>query len=48
MSEYLILIYGDEAAMEAGGQQLWDELMAGHNAFTPPPRARIMRRTATS
>jgi hypothetical protein len=33
MSEYLILIYGDEAAMEAGGQQLWDELMAGHNAF---------------
>jgi len=33
MAEYLILIYGDEAAMEAGGQQLWDELMAGHNAF---------------
>ena len=33
MSEYLILIYGDEAAMEAGGQPLWDELMTGHNAF---------------
>src|SRR5881398_795012 len=33
MAEYLILIYGDEAAMEAGGQPLYDELMAGHNAF---------------
>jgi hypothetical protein len=33
MAEYLILIHGDEKAMEAGGQALWDELMAGHNAF---------------
>ena len=33
MAEYLILIYGNEAAMEAAGQELWDELMAGHNAF---------------
>jgi len=33
MAEYLILIYGDEKAHEAGGQALWDELMQGHNAF---------------
>jgi hypothetical protein len=33
MSEYLILIYGDEKAMEAGGEALWKEIHDGHNAF---------------
>jgi hypothetical protein len=33
MAEYLLLIYGDEKAMEAGGQAMWDELMAAHRAF---------------
>jgi hypothetical protein len=33
MAEYLILIYGDEKQIEAGGQGLWDDLMKGHMAF---------------
>ena len=33
MGEYLILIYGDEAKINDGGQAQWDELMQGHNAF---------------
>jgi len=33
MAEYLILIYGDEKAIDAAGQPLWDELMQGHGAF---------------
>jgi len=33
MAQYLILIYGDEKQHEAGGQELWDELMKGHTAF---------------
>ena len=33
MAEYLILIYGDEKAHADGGQELWDQLMQGHNKF---------------
>jgi hypothetical protein len=33
MAQYVILIYGDEKAVNDGGQPLWDELMQGHNAF---------------
>ena len=33
MSEYLLLIYGDERAYAEGGQGLWDEVMKGHNDF---------------
>jgi hypothetical protein len=33
MAEYLVLIYGDEKAIEAAGQPLWDDLMKGHMAF---------------
>ena len=33
MSQYLVLIYGDEQANEAGGQGLWDDTMKGHISF---------------
>jgi hypothetical protein len=33
MAQYLVLIYGNEKAHADGGQQLWDQLMQGHNAF---------------
>lgn len=33
MSQYLILIYGDEAAYASAGQDVLDEVMAGHMAF---------------
>lgn len=33
MAEYLILIYGDEQKHADAGQELWDQLMAGHNKF---------------
>ena len=33
MSEYLVLIYGDEAAAAEAGQGGWDEVMKGHNDF---------------
>jgi hypothetical protein len=33
MAQYLILIYGDEQAIGAAGQPMWDELMQGHMAF---------------
>jgi hypothetical protein len=33
MAQYLVLIYGDQKAMEAGGQGLWDDTMKGHMTF---------------
>jgi hypothetical protein len=33
MSEYLILIYGDETSWAAAADAMTDEVMAGHNAF---------------
>ena len=33
MSQYLVLIYGDEKANEAGGQGVWDDTMKGHMQF---------------
>jgi hypothetical protein len=33
MSQYLILIYGDENGYANAGQEVLDEVMAGHNAF---------------
>ena len=33
MSQYLVLIYGDEAVFEAGGQALQDDVMKGHMTF---------------
>ena len=33
MAQYLAIIYGDEKAIGAAGQPLWDELMVGHTAF---------------
>ena len=33
MSQYLVLIYGDEKALAEGGQGVWDEMMKGHNDF---------------
>ena len=33
MSQYLVLIYGDEKASEEGGQGFWDEMLKGHNDF---------------
>ncbi len=33
MSQYLVLIYGDEKANEAGGQGVWDDTMKGHIQF---------------
>jgi hypothetical protein len=33
MAEYLILIHGDEQKHADGGQELWDQLMQGHNKF---------------
>jgi hypothetical protein len=33
MSQYLVLIYGDEQANEAAGQGQWDDTMKGHMQF---------------
>ena|SRR5436305_8189516 len=33
MAEYLVLIYGDEKAIYAAGQPLWDQLMQEHGKF---------------
>lgn len=33
MSQYLILIYGDEAAYASASQEVSDEITAGHTAF---------------
>ena len=33
MSEYLVLIYGNEKSMEEAGQAGYDAMMAGHAAF---------------
>lgn len=33
MAEYLVLIYGDEKAVDGAGQPLWDQLMREHNKF---------------
>jgi hypothetical protein len=33
MAQYLVLIYGDESAVEAGGEPLFNELMTGHMEF---------------
>lgn len=33
MPEYVVLIYGDEAAIAAGGQPLFQELLEGHQKF---------------
>jgi hypothetical protein len=33
MAGYLVLIYGDEQAIEAGGQALSDQLAAEHGKF---------------
>jgi hypothetical protein len=33
MSQYLILIYDDEAAWENAGEDVGQQIMAGHNAF---------------
>ena len=33
MSEYLVLIYGDEKAFADGGQELQDSVMKGHMTF---------------
>lgn len=33
MSQYLILIYDDEAAWEAGGEEVGARIRAGHTAF---------------
>ena len=33
MSEYLILIYGDEKAYAEAGPELWGQLMEAHNRF---------------
>ncbi len=34
MSEYLLLIYGQEKLFADQGPALWDEVMKGHNAFS--------------
>ena len=33
MSEYLLLIAEEESGYENGGQEVFDKVMAGHNAF---------------
>jgi hypothetical protein len=33
VSQYLVLIYGDEAAVEAAGEPIYNELMTGHQEF---------------
>ena len=33
MAQYLVLIYGDEKAIDGAGQPLWDQLMKEHGAF---------------
>lgn len=33
MPEYVVLIYADEQAIDAGGQPLFDELLEGHTKF---------------
>jgi hypothetical protein len=33
MTQYLVLIYGEEKAYTEGGQGLFDEVMKGHNDF---------------
>ena len=33
MSEYLILIYGEEAGYDSGGQELSEKVMQGHGDF---------------
>ena len=33
MSEYLILIYGDEKASAEAGPEVWDQLLQAHNRF---------------
>ena len=42
MAQYLVLIHGDEQAMVAGGQVLWDEVMKGHNDFGAKHAAKIV------
>ena len=42
MSQYLVLIYGDESAYAEGGQGLWDEVMKGHNDFSEKHGAKII------
>ena len=34
MSEYLLLIAEEESGYENGGQEVYDKVMAGHNAFS--------------
>ena len=33
MAEYLVLIYEDESAMEGAGEEVFKEMMNGHEAF---------------
>jgi hypothetical protein len=33
MGQYLILLYEDEAGYASADKQVWDEIMAGHQAF---------------
>ena len=33
MSEYLILIYEDEGAMASAGEEVFEQVMKGHNEF---------------
>ena len=33
MSEFLVLIYEDQKAMEGAGKETFDRIMAGHNEF---------------
>ena len=44
MSQYLVLIYGDEQVYAEAGQGLWDDVMKGHMAFGEKHGAKLRRR----
>ncbi len=53
MAKYLILIYGDEQAYAAGGEEAFDESMRAHNAFSEKHGAALrggeaLRETSTA
>jgi hypothetical protein len=41
MGQYVVLIYGDEAAYEAGGSELDAQVMKGHMAFSEKHGAKL-------
>ena len=41
MTQYIVLIYGEEKVYQEGGQGLYDEVMKGHNDFGAKHAAKL-------